>query len=62
MPFAFAQMSFKEAAIGEALKGIVEVDEIYIGGLEKNKHNKKKLKIVRDAVGKMMVKPLPIRH
>ena len=34
------------------LRGIVEVDEAYFGGLEKNKHEAKKLKAGRGAVGK----------
>lgn len=34
------------------LQGIVEVDEAYFGGLEKNKHESKKLKAGRGAVGK----------
>ena len=37
------------------MTGTVEVDETYIGGLEKNKHWKKKLKAGRGAVGKFPV-------
>jgi transposase-like protein len=36
----------------EKLQGIVEADEAYFGGLEKNKHETKKLKAGRGAVGK----------
>lgn len=39
----------------EMLMEIVEVDEAYLGGLEKNKHNKKKTKKWRGAVGKTPV-------
>ena len=37
------------------LEGTVEVDETYIGGKEKNKHNSQKLKEGRGAVGKCPV-------
>lgn len=37
------------------LVGIIEVDETYIGGKEKNKHNSKKLKEGRGVVGKQPV-------
>lgn len=39
----------------EKLQGIVEIDETYIGGLEANKHEHKKLKAGRGAVGKTAV-------
>lgn len=44
------------------LVGIIEVDETYIGGKEKNKHNSKKLKEGRGAVGKQPVIGLKSRE
>ncbi len=39
----------------ERLRGMVEIDETFIGGKESNKHEKDKLKIGRGAVGKTPV-------
>lgn len=39
----------------EKLKGIIEIDETYVGGVEKNKHESKKLKAGRGTVGKTAV-------
>lgn len=39
----------------EKLRGIVEVDECFVGGLEANKHKSKKLNLGRGAVGKTAV-------
>jgi transposase-like protein len=39
----------------EKLRGIIEIDESFFGGLEENKHESKKLKAGRGAVGKKPV-------
>jgi transposase-like protein len=40
---------------GNRLSGIIEVDECFVGGLEKNKHAHKKLNAGRGSVGKVAV-------
>ena len=40
---------------GKRMSGSVEVDEKYIGGKEKNKHNSKKLKVDREPLSKTAV-------
>jgi transposase-like protein len=39
----------------EKLQGIIEIDETFVGGIEKNKHESKKLKAGRGTVGKTPV-------
>jgi transposase-like protein len=39
----------------EKLRGIIEIDESYVGGVERNKHETKKLKAGRGPVGKTAV-------
>jgi transposase-like protein len=41
--------------VDKILSGIIEVDEVYLGGLEKNKHASKKLNQGRGTVGKTPV-------
>ena len=41
--------------VADKFAGPVEVDETYIGGLEKNKHESKKLNAGRGTVGKVAV-------
>jgi transposase-like protein len=54
----FMMHRIREACNGdghEPLRGIVEVDEVYLGGKERNKHEWKKLKQGRGSVGKTVV-------
>lgn len=39
----------------DKLKGVIEIDECFIGGKEANKHERKKLKAGRGPVGKIAV-------
>jgi transposase-like protein len=53
----FVLQRLREACAGkmDKLSGIVEIDECFVGGKEANKHESKKLKMGRGAVGKKAV-------
>jgi transposase-like protein len=53
----FVLQRLREACAGkmDKLSGIIEVDETYVGGIEANKHESKKLNMGRGTVGKKAV-------
>lgn len=53
----FVLHRLREACGGDLtqLRGVIEIDEMYVGGKEANKHERKKLKAGRGAVGKTAV-------